>query len=105
MAGKVFKSSKLLPAEKTMTKITVKTDAGEFAAYYSEQGLARLEFPGGEKQASPAGEKSSALVSEWHAATAKALNEVLAGRKPGILPPLDLSSGTDFQQRVWKVLL
>jgi O-6-methylguanine DNA methyltransferase len=26
------------------------------------------------------------------------------GRAPGTLPPLDLSSGTDFQQSVWQAL-
>jgi O-6-methylguanine DNA methyltransferase len=30
---------------------------------------------------------------------------MLAGRAPKILPPLDLSCGTEFQQSVWQVLL
>jgi O-6-methylguanine DNA methyltransferase len=32
------------------------------------------------------------------------LNEILAGREPRVLPPLDLSSGTEFQRRVWNAL-
>jgi O-6-methylguanine DNA methyltransferase len=32
------------------------------------------------------------------------LNESLAGRAPRVLPPLDLSSGTEFQRRVWNAL-
>ena len=34
-----------------------------------------------------------------------ALKDVLAGKTPGALPPLDLSVGTEFQQGVWHVLL
>jgi O-6-methylguanine DNA methyltransferase len=36
--------------------------------------------------------------------TAEALAAVLIGRKPLALPPLDLSGGTEFQQRVWMAL-
>jgi len=35
----------------------------------------------------------------------KAIKRVLSGKAPAALPPLDLSSGTDFQQRVWQALL
>ena len=45
-----------------------------------------------------------AQVQEWHAAARKALKLALTGQAPGSLPPLDLSSGTEFQQRVWRVL-
>ena len=40
----------------------------------------------------------------WHAVATKALQQVLTGRIPERLPPLDLSSGTAFQQRVWNAL-
>ena len=40
----------------------------------------------------------------WHKLTATALKAALAGRAPNALPPLDLSSGTPFQQRVWAEL-
>jgi O-6-methylguanine DNA methyltransferase len=33
------------------------------------------------------------------------LKRALAGRAPKILPPLDLSAGTAFQQRVWNQLV
>ena len=43
-------------------------------------------------------------VRRWHAATAKALACALAGQRPENLPPLDFSSGTDFQRQVWQAL-
>src|SRR5262249_4083178 len=33
------------------------------------------------------------------------LKRALTGRTPRLLPPLDLSAGTTFQQRVWNALL
>jgi len=45
-----------------------------------------------------------AQVREWHAAARQALKRALTGQAPGSLPPLDLSSGTEFQQCVWRVL-
>ncbi len=32
------------------------------------------------------------------------MNEMLAGRAPKSLPPLDISAGTQFQRRVWQAL-
>ncbi len=43
-------------------------------------------------------------ITLWHRATAAALGNVLAGRSPGKLPPLDLADGTEFQQKVWNAL-
>ncbi len=43
-------------------------------------------------------------VGPWHERTAKALARALKGQTPGPLPPFDLESGTEFQQRVWEVL-
>ena len=34
-------------------------------------------------------------------ASAQALHEALQGRAPNEFPPLDLASGTEFQQQVW----
>ena len=84
----------------------IPTPDGEFMAYYSAQGLCRLEFPA---DAKPGQRKSgltrpSAPVRAWHAATSKALRLALAGRPSKKLPPLDLSGGTDFQRRVWETL-
>lgn len=85
-----------------LTCIGIATTEGQFAAYYSEHGLARLDFPG-------AGEISGsknvpAVVQAWHAITTRAVKDVVAGKVPAKLPPLDLSTGTVFQQKVWKVL-
>src|SRR4051812_24443807 len=86
--------------------VPIETSAGTFLAHYSEQGLARLEFPGHREQKdfiSPA--ELSPQVRQWHALTAKALEQVLAGREPKAWPPFDLSAGTEFQQRVWNAML
>ena len=40
----------------------------------------------------------------WHRLTTNALSDALAGHAPRVLPPLDLSSGTEFQRRVWNAL-
>ncbi len=88
-------------------KLVIPTAEGEFTGHYSERGLAQLDFPGDERKrdiTNPNGAAASAQVRLWHATTTKALNEALAGRTPRELPPLDLSSGTEFQQRVWNVL-
>jgi len=88
-------------------KFMIPTTEGKFAAYYSERGLAQLDFPGDERKCDGKetnGGAPSSEVQRWHAMTAKALKAALAGRTPRELPPLDLSSGTEFQQRVWGVL-
>jgi O-6-methylguanine DNA methyltransferase len=89
-------------------KLTVPTTVGDFVAHYSKHGLARLDFPRtGGRHAIPEnnGAKPSAEVQHWHGLTTAALKEILAGRKPRNLPPLDLSAGTEFQQRVWRAML
>ena len=45
-----------------------------------------------------------ATIRQWHTRTVAALNRLLSGRDPGTLPPLDLSCGTAFQQKVWRAL-
>ncbi len=112
-----------------MAKLAIPTAEGFFTAHYSRQGLAKLDFPETEsitdrKSSSPAKKSSRPLLGEragvrasvpsisappaeirrWHKLTTAALNEILAGRQPRNLPPLDLSSGTKFQQSVWGAL-
>jgi O-6-methylguanine DNA methyltransferase len=87
--------------------MSIPTPDGVFVAHYSDKGLSRLEFPSGQND-SVAGSDPNLpprQVRAWHAATVKALKRVLSGKAPKTLPPLDLSSGTDFQQRVWQALL
>jgi O-6-methylguanine DNA methyltransferase len=81
------------------------TSEGEFVAVYSAQGLAALHFPSNQTYGTTdkrAGR--SAPVEQWHRLTSAAVQDILAGRVPGELPPLDLSGGTEFQQRVWRAL-
>lgn len=84
----------------------IPTPDGEFIARYSRQGLCGLEFPSGTRQPKSEAVRSwpAAQIRRWHAAASHALRQALAGRPPGRLPPLDLSSGTEFQQRVWRTL-
>jgi O-6-methylguanine DNA methyltransferase len=84
----------------------IPTSDGEFIARYSRHGLCGLEFPSvtKQRQSEAVTARPAVQIRRWHAAASKALRLVLAGRPPGSLPPLDLSSGTDFQQRVWRTL-
>jgi O-6-methylguanine DNA methyltransferase len=95
-------------------ELPVATCDGQFTARYSEKGLAELDFPkmnrrrrGNESQILPANDSSRRLLQNnirvWHRATETALKNILAGRKPNNLPPLDLV-GTDFQKSVWNAL-
>ena len=83
--------------------LRIATPDGEFVAFYSEAGLAGLNFPGTGKVAF-SNAAAPAPVRAWHRMTAAALPRALAGREPGTLPPLDLSAGTTFQQSVWQAL-
>jgi O-6-methylguanine DNA methyltransferase len=84
----------------------IPTPDGEFTAHYSARGLCGLEFPPGARQRAAKADKvvPTTQVRRWHVAVSKALTLALAGRPPEKLPPLDLSSGTAFQQRVWRAL-
>jgi O-6-methylguanine DNA methyltransferase len=117
--------------ERTKVKIhfvelPISTCDGQFTARYSEKGLAELNFPpvgraspraansrrrGNESEISSANglvkDSSRRLLQNtiraWHRATETALKNILAGRKPKNLPPLDLA-GTEFQKSVWRAL-
>jgi len=86
--------------------LPVVTPDGTFLASYSDHGLCGLDFP----KNPPGSPRKTAdrevpeIIQQWHAATTSALLNVLAAKKPGPLPPLDLSAGTDFQQAVWTAL-
>jgi O-6-methylguanine DNA methyltransferase len=89
----------------TTCTLPVRTRKGVFAARYSAKGLAGLEFP--RANASPRAKSGPAIpwpVQRWHRQTSAALARALAGNSPRRLPPLDDSSGTDFQRRVWAAL-
>lgn len=87
-------------------EIPISTPDGEFIAVFSEKGLCRLEFPSGASRRGD-GKRAAKLtprLRRWRALTARALKHAISGRRPGALPPLDLSSGTRFQQIVWRAL-
>ena len=90
--------------ENNFFELPVFTRDGQFTASYSEKGLAELNFPVG--RAPPRAAKREiipAKIRAWHRTAETALNNILAGRKPENLPPLDLA-GTEFQKSVWNAL-
>jgi O-6-methylguanine DNA methyltransferase len=92
-----------------MQTLDLPTRLGTFTASFSERGLARIDFPGSAPDRGSAGDAggfvSSPQFRQWQWLTAAALKNIVAGRQPTELPPLDLSCGTDFQRRVWSALL
>jgi len=89
---------------KRIYELPVSTSDGQFIAIYNEAGLCGLEFPSAAHRRMTGGGQVPPQVRRWNAVTAKALRVALAGRAAKVLPPLDLTSGTAFQQQVWKTL-
>ena len=93
-------------ARQELVSLPIATRDGQFIARYSARGLAGLDFPS--KRSEEVLSATNETVSEmrrWHRASSAALKRALSGRVPRVLPPLDLSAGTAFQQRVWSALL
>ncbi len=84
-----------------MTSLPIPTPHGTFCACYSSRGLAQLHFPAPAPHTS---QPQSRETQPWHQLTTRAVLDVLAGRPVKKLPPLDLSQGTPFQQKVWNAL-
>jgi O-6-methylguanine DNA methyltransferase len=87
-------------------ELPIPTRDGEFAARYSKKGLAGLNFPkaGSARRADWTPQRGvPTKIRRWHRATEAALKNILAGRIPKNLPPLDLA-GTAFQKSVWNAL-
>ena len=96
-------NSKKIPA--SLTAVAIETPAGHFIAHFSEAGLARLEFP--RRYATlpqPDLNEWDAQHLKWLALTKRGILDTLSGRTPSEFPPIDLSSGTEFRQRVWTAL-
>jgi O-6-methylguanine DNA methyltransferase len=92
-------------SEPKFFEFTIPTDEGDFFTAYSERGLAGLHFPrNGISKAASDSKNVPPQVLGWHEITTRALHRALAGKGPEELPPLDLSAGTLFQQRVWNAL-
>jgi O-6-methylguanine DNA methyltransferase len=92
--------------KRELALLPVSTSEGKFIACYSVRGLAGLDFP--KKRSRTSFTPRSALpmtIRRWHRATETAVKRALTGRVPRVLPPLDLSAGTAFQQQVWNALM
>jgi O-6-methylguanine DNA methyltransferase len=94
-------------SRRQIIEFRISTPDGEFIAHYSDEGLCGLHFPPGGASANPTGRTAEPpeSVKSWHALTVEALTAALTGREPDRYPPLDLSAGSAFQQRVWRALL
>ncbi len=110
------------PAERkpsVLAEAIIPTADGDFVAQYSAKGLCALRFPALSASGSPPASTGGRTITTpppgsglslaefkgWLAQTEKALKEVLSGESASSLPPLDLSEGTEFQQRVWRAML
>jgi O-6-methylguanine DNA methyltransferase len=94
-----------LKMQNELVQLPISTRDGKFMASYSAKGLAEVNFPSNRNGHAPSViGAASPQIRRWHRATAAALKNALAGRAPQILPPLDLSGGTTFQQRVWSAM-
>jgi methylated-DNA-[protein]-cysteine S-methyltransferase len=90
-----------------MISLSLKTDSGPFCATFNAHGLSGLRFPSKgsqDKSQSEGAAPPPKPVRIWAQLTLAALKQVLAGRAPKRLPPMDLSAGTPFQQAVWRAL-
>ena len=87
-----------------MTSASIQTADGTFTAHFSGNGLAALDFPSGVTVSRMATNELPAPWNSWLRLTERALEQALAGKTPDRLPPLDLSSGTEFQRCVWSAL-
>lgn len=84
--------------------LSVSTKDGEFIAGYSATGLAQLSFPEARTTRPSVLPDLPPKIRAWHRQTIAAVKAVLSGCRPSTLPPFDLSSGTAFQQDVWRAL-
>jgi len=90
---------------KQLFQACIATAEGTFVATYSSEGLCALEFP---EPGKPVADVSESVlppqVRSWHGLTVTSVRNVLSGRASGKVPPLDLSSATEFQRNVWAAL-
>lgn len=89
-------------------RLSIPTDDGEFIAYFSERGLARLDFPADPERRPPPSVTREPGTDEqrtWGGTTVSALKEALRGRPPKVLPPFDWTGCPVFQQDVWRAML
>jgi len=100
---------------KCIAKAVFSTKYGKFTAFYSDIGLCKLIFPSIIKESEFSDVPYVSYLKEVNIdrdsieSCIKLTNELLNNyfnKKPSTnLPPLDLSSGTDFQKKVWSAIL
>ena len=86
----------------------IETTLGTFVAEFSELGLRKLAFPQPAAPHESTMERGPSVKPQhqpWQELTTSAVRDVLAGRQPTALPPLDWSGHTEFRQEVWRALL
>jgi O-6-methylguanine DNA methyltransferase len=87
-------------------ELPVTTNEGTFVAYYSEKGLAELDWPTDKNgRIVPGNSKLPKEILRWHKLTTEALKNIIAGRAAKELPPLDWNGKTEFQKSVWRAML
>jgi O-6-methylguanine DNA methyltransferase len=81
--------------------VIIQTKLGAFRAGYSSRGVTSLDFPrsGGPRSAPPT-KKAPSFIHKL----AQQLRQYAAGKSVRWRVPVDLSSGTSFQQKVWRSL-
>ena len=85
-----------------MSATFIDTPLGKFRVQFTALGLARLQFP--KTKVEPI-TGSIEPQKNWLRQTTATVKNMLAGKAPENLPPLDLSAGTTFQQQTWRSLL
>lgn len=89
----------------SLVALPLPTDDGIFVAEYGEKGLCRLHFPNRHSSiVGAANSISPRQLQRWHQLTRAAVRAILTGNPTAELPPMDLSSGTKFQQSVWRAM-
>ncbi len=92
-----------------LTPVRIETAQGTFTAFFSDKGLAQLDFPAQKTESchrstlAPSS-PPPAKIRLWTRQTRAALDAIFAGQKCSERPPLDWSAGTPFQKRVWSIL-
>jgi len=81
--------------------VIIQTKLGAFRARYSPRGVTSLDFPRRTgSHAGPSAQKAPAFVRRL----ARQLQQYANGNAVRWNVPVDLSSGTDFQRKVWSTL-
>jgi len=81
--------------------VIIPTKLGKFRVQYSSRGIASIHFPDfGVRRSSTVTKSLPPFVRNF----ARQLRKYAAGKPVRWNAPLDLSTGTDFQRKVWHVL-